>query len=145
MSIWHSCYVQFSRHDNFIVHDTIAGDGKITRSQYQSLRLRNIQGSRKVGAALVGEGHLKPEELFESVRGHLRDVVLSLFEWEVGSFRYRNEFADDDTRVRLKLDARGLIVEGMFNRATIDAMTVENTGRFIMVPTDGTEPKEFPW
>ena len=28
---------------------------------------------------------------------------------------------------------------------TIDAMTVENTGRFIMVPTDGGEPKEFPW
>jgi len=29
--------------------------------------------------------------------------------------------------------------------ATIDAMTIENTGRFIMVPTDGSEPKEFPW
>lgn len=28
---------------------------------------------------------------------------------------------------------------------SIDAMTVENTGRFIMVPTDGGEPKEFPW
>ena len=28
---------------------------------------------------------------------------------------------------------------------TIDAMTVENTGRYIMVPTDGGAPKEFPW
>ena len=28
---------------------------------------------------------------------------------------------------------------------TIDAMTVENTGRFIMVPTDGSAPKEFAW
>ena len=29
--------------------------------------------------------------------------------------------------------------------STIDAMSVENTGRFMMVPTDGSEPKEFPW
>lgn len=28
---------------------------------------------------------------------------------------------------------------------TIDAMSVENTGRFIMVPTDGGAPKEYPW
>uniref|UniRef100_A0A7S4JZQ3 Short-chain dehydrogenase n=1 Tax=Odontella aurita TaxID=265563 RepID=A0A7S4JZQ3_9STRA len=28
---------------------------------------------------------------------------------------------------------------------TIDDMTVENTGRFIMVPTDGGAPKEYPW
>eukprot|EP00927_Polykrikos_kofoidii_P067457 TRINITY_DN62951_c0_g1_i1.p1 TRINITY_DN62951_c0_g1~~TRINITY_DN62951_c0_g1_i1.p1 ORF type:complete len:249 (+),score=53.90 TRINITY_DN62951_c0_g1_i1:70-816(+) len=27
----------------------------------------------------------------------------------------------------------------------IDGMTVENTGRFIMVPTDGSAPKEFQW
>ena len=28
---------------------------------------------------------------------------------------------------------------------TIEEMKVENTGRFIMVPTDGSEPKVYPW
>ena len=28
---------------------------------------------------------------------------------------------------------------------TIDAMSVENTGKFTMVPTDGSAPKEYVW
>jgi len=37
----------------------------------------------------------------------------------------------------------GQATEGIL--ATIDAMTVENAGKFIVVPTDGTPPKEFGW
>ena len=29
--------------------------------------------------------------------------------------------------------------------ATIDAMSLESTGRFMMVPTNGAPPKPFPW
>lgn len=29
--------------------------------------------------------------------------------------------------------------------SVLDAMTLENTGEFIMVPTDGSDPKPFPW
>mgnify|MGYP001300311649 FL=1 len=93
--------------------DYLYREGKITRAQYQSLRLRNIQGSRKIGAILVSEGQLKPEELFESVRGHIKEVCTSLFEWQQATYQFREEEIDEDQKVKLRDDPRSLIIEGI--------------------------------
>ena len=81
------------------IEDYLYREGKITRAQYQSLRLRNIQGSRHRGAILVSEGQLKPEELFESVRGHIKEVCTSLFEWQQATYQFREEEIDEDQKL----------------------------------------------
>ncbi|MBT6433354.1 MAG: DUF4388 domain-containing protein, partial [Deltaproteobacteria bacterium] len=95
------------------IEDFLYREGKITRAQYQSLRLRNIQGSRRIGALLVAEGQLKPEELFESVRGHIKEVCASIFEWQQASYQFREEEIEEDQKVRLRDDPRSLIIEGI--------------------------------
>ena len=95
------------------IEDFLYREGKITRAQYQSLRLRNIQGSRRIGALLVAEGQLKPEELFESVRGHIKEVCASVFEWQQATYQFREEEIDEDQKVRLRDDPRSLIIEGI--------------------------------
>ena len=95
------------------IEDYLYREGKITRAQYQSLRLRNIQGSRRIGAILVSEGQLKPEELFESVRGHIKEVCTSLFEWQQATYQFREEEIDEDQKVKLRDDPRSLIIEGI--------------------------------
>ncbi|MEE8410278.1 MAG: DUF4388 domain-containing protein, partial [Myxococcota bacterium] len=88
-------------------------EGKITRAQYQDVRVKGLRNPRKIGAYLVTEGFLKPNELFDAVRGHLMAVVFGVFEWEEGSYGFMPERVEEDDRVTLDIDPRALIVEGI--------------------------------
>ena len=88
-------------------------DGKITRAQYQEVRVKGLRNPRRIGAHLVTAGHIKPTELFTVVRGHLREVVVGLFEWEEGTYQYLPERAEEDDRVMLRTDPRALITDGI--------------------------------
>ena len=88
-------------------------EGKITRGQYQAARVKGIQNRRRLGAYLVSDGFLKPDELFIGVRGHLEDIILSLFEWETGSYRFIPEMATEDDRIALGVHPLALFLSGI--------------------------------
>ncbi len=88
-------------------------DGKITRAQYQEVRVKALKTPRKIGAFLVSEGFMKPEELFAAVRGYLMEIVAGLFEWEAGEFKYTSERVDESDRISLDVDPKALIVDGV--------------------------------
>jgi len=98
--------------------------GKISRVQFQELRQKGFATARRIGAFLVSAGKLKSDELFEVVRGHLRDVVFSLFELEKGAYRYLGETASDDERVALDTDPRALVLEGIRRKFIVARMMV---------------------
>jgi CheY-like chemotaxis protein len=104
------------------IEEYLLREGKITRAQYQEVRLRALRGARKVGAFLVGEGHLKPQELFTTVRGHLKDVVFGLFEWEEGSYRYSTEVASEEDRVALDEELPVLATEGIRRKYLLERL-----------------------
>jgi hypothetical protein len=87
--------------------------GRITRAQYQDVRVKSLRNPRRICAYLVTEGHLKTHELFDSVRGHLREVVYGLFEWEEGTYQYSPERAAEDDRVLLEGDPRAIVTEAI--------------------------------
>lgn len=95
------------------IEDYLLREGKITRARYQAVRVKGMRTARQVGAFLVEEGHLKAQDLFEAVRGHLRDVFCSLFEWEQATYRYVSERAPEDDVVMLDVDPRALIFEAI--------------------------------
>lgn len=92
-------------------------EGKITRAQYQEVRVKGLRGPRKIGAYLLAEGFLKPSELFAAVRGHLTEVFIGLFEWEAGAYRYLPERAEEDDRIVLETETPALIFEGIRRKA----------------------------
>ncbi|MEM6731102.1 MAG: DUF4388 domain-containing protein, partial [Myxococcota bacterium] len=94
-------------------------EGKITRSQYQEVRIKGLRSPRKIASYLVTEGYLKPEELFEVVRGHLESILFSIFEFEEGEFKFVSQRAEEDDRVMLDLHPRSLIVEGIRRKYTL--------------------------
>ncbi|MBC7794953.1 MAG: hypothetical protein H7Z43_14705, partial [Clostridia bacterium] len=98
----------FDRMEEYLLRE-----GRITRAQYQEVRVKRLRSPRIIGSYLTAEGHLKPEELFGAVRGHLEDLIYSLFEWEQGTYVYVAEHALDDDRVMLDKDPRALVVEGI--------------------------------
>jgi hypothetical protein len=87
--------------------------GRITKAQYNQVRIKQLRGARHIGAFLVAEGFLKSQELFGAVRGSLFEVVYGLFEWDTGTFQFRPETIEDDDRVGLELDVPAIVFEGV--------------------------------
>ncbi len=95
------------------IEEYLLREGKITRAQYQEIRVKNFKSPRQICAFLVSEGHMRPQELFDAVRGHLAEVFYGGFEWEDGGYFYTPERAEEEDRVALDVDARALMMEGI--------------------------------
>ncbi|MEW6714485.1 MAG: DUF4388 domain-containing protein [Nitrospirota bacterium] len=70
--------------------DFLLRTGVLSEEQYlKSIKLREETGKRK-GMILVEQGYLSPEEFVSAIRQHMTEIVLSLFEWEEGHFKFKN-------------------------------------------------------
>jgi curved DNA-binding protein CbpA len=87
--------------------------GRITADQYyQSVDIIKKTGKR-LGAALVELGYIKPEDLIQAVRHQVEEIVLSLFQWEDGDFKFTESPLPSDEVITLKLSAANLIYRGI--------------------------------
>jgi curved DNA-binding protein CbpA len=87
--------------------------GRITADQYyQSVDIIKKTGKR-LGAALVELGYIKPEDLIQAVRHQVEEIVLSLFQWEDGNFIFKEGPLLSDEVITLKLSAANLIYRGI--------------------------------
>ena len=87
--------------------------GLITAARHAELRSGPLRSARRTCAALVDEGALKPQELFTAVRGVLTEQVLSVLEWDEGTFAYAEERAHAGDRLRLQHRCDALLAEGI--------------------------------
>ncbi len=87
--------------------------GRITADQYyQSVDIIKKTGKR-LGAALVELGYIKPEDLIQAVRHQVEEIVLSLFQCEDGNFIFKEGPLLSDEVITLKLSAANLIYRGI--------------------------------
>ncbi|MBI5508853.1 MAG: DUF4388 domain-containing protein [Deltaproteobacteria bacterium] len=121
-------------------------EGKITRAQYQDVRVKGLRNPRKIGAYLVSEGFMKPEELFATVRGYLMEVAFGLFEWEAGTYAYLPERVEEDDRITLDVDPRAMIVEGIRRKYLLPRL-MQRLGApsTLLVPKEGVAPTPDVW
>lgn len=70
--------------------DFLLRTGVLSEEQYlKSIKLREETGKRK-GMILVEQGYLSPEEFVSAIRQHMTEIILSLFEWEEGHFKFKD-------------------------------------------------------
>ncbi len=86
--------------------------GRLPREAYERVRATIAGTGRRAGAILVEMGLLKREELVPVVRGHLEEVLFSVFGWEEGTWATEPETMDDAEHVRMEAPAAALILEG---------------------------------
>lgn len=95
--------------------DYLLGLGKITQAQFDaSVELMKKTG-KKQGAILVELGFLKPQELVNSVKEHVKRIVLSLFSVRMGSYRFVEGPLPLADIVPLQMSTGNLILEGVTN------------------------------
>lgn len=107
--------------------DLLLREGKITREQFESCQQELSRSQRRVGAVLVDMGLLKPGELFPLVRHHVAEIVYSLFAWADGRFSFVSQERIDGERIRLEVEPRALILEGIRRKLGLDQL-VERVG-----------------
>jgi hypothetical protein len=115
-------------------------EGKITRAQYQEVRIKALHGARRIGAYLVNEGYLKGHELFAAVRGQLSEIIYGVLEFDTGSFRYHPIRAGEDDRVGLELPFPALVLEGIRRKWLLPRLVQQLGGPgSLLGPMEGTD------
>jgi len=96
--------------------------GLITSARYAEMRAGPRQSARRACSTLVDDGGLLASELFTAVRGVLTEQLLSVMEWDRGTFLYREDRTHDADRVRLAHSFDVLLAEGVRRKYDADRL-----------------------
>ncbi len=78
------------------------------------LAVKKLRPGVRLGAILVGEKIIPAESLVGAVLSQVRSIVLGCFAWERGEFEFTPRRSADKEVIRLDLEAREIVREGMF-------------------------------
>ena len=92
--------------------ETLLRTGELNLQQYQSVMDR-LTVSRRVGAMLVEQGYLKPEELSRAVERQASAIVMNALRFRVGSYTIEFTTNFPDEMITLQLSSERLILDGV--------------------------------
>jgi curved DNA-binding protein CbpA len=87
--------------------------GRITKEQFDAASGTVIKTKKKLGAVLFELGILTPKDLVAQVKLHVKDIILSLFIWRQGRYRFEEGSARSDDLIPLTMSTGNLILEGV--------------------------------
>ncbi|MBI5675658.1 MAG: DUF4388 domain-containing protein [Nitrospirae bacterium] len=91
--------------------DFLLRRGDLSEEEYEkSAKIYEGTGKRK-GMILVEMGYLSPKELVSAIRHHITEIILSLFEWEEGHFKFKSSPPCEEV-ITLDMPANDLISAG---------------------------------
>jgi hypothetical protein len=102
----------------FLIKDGLIGEEDLFKAL-----LRQEQQGKLLGAILVAEGALTPQQLKRALRANAEESVYDLFLWPDGSFELQEEGFPRDVLINLELDTRAVIREGARRLAHWQAIT----------------------
>lgn len=86
---------------------------KITDEQARAIRARSQTSSDKeIGLLLVNAGYISQQDILQSVRKHMLEVVYPLFTWEQGRFLFEPNQLPSPQRITAPLELENIILEG---------------------------------
>lgn len=87
-------------------------EGKITIRQFLEAS-KLIKPGKRLGAVLVEESILSPDELFVCINQHVVEIVYSLFDWSRGEYEFVMKDLSAEGPVTLDLSTEKVILEGI--------------------------------
>jgi tetratricopeptide (TPR) repeat protein len=87
--------------------------GKITLSQHDKASEVTRKTQKRLGAVLVEQGVLNAKDLFSVVTYQVKEIILSLFTWLDGEYRFDESSLPADEVITLKMSTANLILDGI--------------------------------
>lgn len=104
----------------------LARSGKLTRDQARQISDRARKTSDKqLGLMLINAGYVTQADIIQSIKGHLRNIILKLFNWTEGVFQFESDTMPSSDRITVSVELENLIMEGTRRLKELDLLTEE--------------------
>jgi len=87
--------------------------GRITLNQYEAASEVTRTAKKRFGTVLVEQGALTAKDLFSAVTSQVKDIILSLFTWLDGEYRFEEGPLPTQEIITLKMSTGNLILDGI--------------------------------
>jgi hypothetical protein len=99
--------------------------GRLSREELEcSMQLRAISGKRH-GQVLIEEGLMAPSEMAVAIRGHMEEIVWSVFSWQQGQVSFKIGGFEESIMLKIHLPLRRVVLRGITRTPGTRAMVAK--------------------
>ncbi|HUK57411.1 MAG TPA: DUF4388 domain-containing protein [Nitrospiria bacterium] len=102
-----------SKYQDDWLGEVLLKSGRITLNQYEVASEVTRNTRKRFGTVLVEQGALAAKDLFSSVTFQVKEIVLSLFTWLDGEYRFEEGPLPTQEIITLKMSTGNLILDGI--------------------------------
>ncbi|MDW8065642.1 MAG: DUF4388 domain-containing protein [Anaerolineae bacterium] len=117
-------YAAFDRQDGRLA-DVLIRAGKLQPEQLRSFDLAHLQDDKVLGLKLIEAGYVTQQDILNSLRAQMLDVVYRLFSWNEGVFRFEPDLQILQNRIPVPMDLENLILEGVRRLREVERLKEE--------------------
>ncbi|MFQ6016229.1 MAG: DUF4388 domain-containing protein [Anaerolineae bacterium] len=87
--------------------------GRITQEQSQTALSRSeVDTDKELGLLLINAGYVDQNDIIQSLKSHMLEIVYPIFTWSEGSFRFEPNFLPPEGRITVPVNLENIIMEG---------------------------------
>ena len=93
--------------------DMLLKAGKLSDEQVQTIQTRaDMRSDKQLGLALMNAGYVTQDDIVQSVKQYMLDIVYTLFGWNQGEFQFDQDTLPSDDRIAVPINLENVIMEG---------------------------------
>lgn len=93
--------------------DMLLKAGKLSAEQVKMIQTRaEMRSDKQLGLALMNAGYVTQEDIVQSVKNYMLDIVYTLFGWNEGEFQFDQNLLPSDDRIAVPINLENVIMEG---------------------------------
>ncbi len=93
--------------------DMLLKAGKLSADQAKMIQAQTeTQSDKQLGLALINAGAVTQDDIVQSVKGYMLDIVYTLFNWTEGEFQFDQNTLPADDRIAVPINLENVILEG---------------------------------
>lgn len=93
--------------------DMLLKAGKLSPEQAQMIQAQaEMQSDKQLGLALMNAKYVTQDDIVQSVKEHMLDIVYTLFNWGEGDFQFDQNTLPSDDRIAVPINLENVVLEG---------------------------------
>jgi len=93
--------------------DMLLKAGKLSADQAKMIQSQaEMQSDKQLGLALMNAGYVSQDDIVQSVKSYMLDIVYTLFNWGEGEFQFDQNTLPSEDRIAVPINLENVILEG---------------------------------
>jgi len=93
--------------------DMLLKAGKLSPEQAEKIEAQaEMQSDKQLGLALMNAGYVSQDDIVQSVKDYMLDIVYTLFSWNEGEFQFDQNTLPSGDRIAVPINLENVILEG---------------------------------